>query len=248
MKKIFKALSLVLILMMMITLTSCKKENSKIKPADHQITADNFIYYDESHSKDDYVFIGYFDGDDKIYLEATADFKYSASYQPIYSKISKDGSVNVPNIVVKGKIFKGLFTEKMEKQDDGTEKMVIDDKGNPVLTRVTEITDEITKKGVLTVEFITYGNAGLIALVCIVIVFLMLALIWGIVSLFRFFPQKKVKTDDKTNKSQVIETKKVFTMADIKDDDMMAAALVATIDYHNETGENVRVVSVKQIG
>ena len=36
-------------------------------------------------------------------------------------------------------------------------------------------------------------------------------------------------------------------MEDIKDDDMMAAALVATIDYHEETGENVRVVSIKEI-
>ena len=35
---------------------------------------------------------------------------------------------------------------------------------------------------------------------------------------------------------------------DITDDDMMVATLVATIAYRNETHENVRVVSVKQIG
>mgnify|MGYP003291215999 CR=1 FL=1 len=34
---------------------------------------------------------------------------------------------------------------------------------------------------------------------------------------------------------------------DIKDEEMMAAALVATIDYHNETKKDVRVVSIKEI-
>ena len=43
------------------------------------------------------------------------------------------------------------------------------------------------------------------------------------------------------------KAEKALTMEDIKDDDMMAAALVATIDYHEETGENVRVVSIKEI-
>jgi hypothetical protein len=37
-------------------------------------------------------------------------------------------------------------------------------------------------------------------------------------------------------------------LEDIKDDDMMAAALVATIDYYEETKQDVRVVSIKQIG
>ena len=37
-------------------------------------------------------------------------------------------------------------------------------------------------------------------------------------------------------------------LEDIKDEDMMVAALVATIDYHEETKQDVRVVSIKQIG
>ena len=41
--------------------------------------------------------------------------------------------------------------------------------------------------------------------------------------------------------------KKAISLADIKDEEMMAAALVATIDYHEETKEDVRVVSIKEI-
>ena len=162
-------------------------------------------------------------------MKNSSSFVADEDYQPIYALKTADGSKSVPNIVLSGKRFAGLFTK------DGT--------------RVKQITKEIIDgNDYLTVKFINYADAGLIALVCIIIVFAMLILIWGVVSLFRFFPKKKTIEKVQTNKTQVIEPKKVFTMADIKDDDMMAAALVATIDYHNETDENVRVVSVKQIG
>ena len=60
---------------------------------------------------------------------------------------------------------------------------------------------------------------------------------------------KFVAPKEKPVQQQASATKaeKALTMEDIKDDDMMAAALVATIDYHEETGENVRVVSIKEI-
>lgn len=276
MKKIFKALSLVLILMMMITLTSCQKgkietvkpseDFAKLKDKNEKYNKDNIKgYIDIDSIKDDkkiYIYIiraiaktedgKFVDENGNVISDTDSKLEEKKYYIPsysldenkdengnaIYEGFNKDenkyipitlntkgGKVLVPNISIGGKIFKGLFNENDE--------------------RITEINPS---HYVLEAKFITYGDAGLIALVCIVIVFLMLALIWGIVSLFRFLPKKKVKTDDKANQSQVIETKKVFTMADIKDDDMMAAALVATIDYHNETGENVRVVSVKQIG
>ena len=42
---------------------------------------------------------------------------------------------------------------------------------------------------------------------------------------------------------------KKFSVEDIKDEDMMVAALVATADFIEETKKtDVRVVSVKQIG
>ena len=86
--------------------------------------------------------------------------------------------------------------------------------------------------------------------VCVLIVFLMLILLCLIVKGFKFIPQKKEAKPEPVAKPQPVVSapQKAFTMADIKDEDMMVAALVATIDYHNETNEDVRVVSVKQIG
>lgn len=89
------------------------------------------------------------------------------------------------------------------------------------------------------------GNACLIAIVCIIIVFLMLALLWGIVELFRLLPEPKKQTEPQVTPN--VQVRKAISMADIKDDDMMVAALVATIDYHNETKQDVRVVSIKEL-
>ena len=95
---------------------------------------------------------------------------------------------------------------------------------------------------------ITVGQAALVTVVCMVIVFLMLALLWGIVALFKFIPAKKEKA--KKEEAPVASqpaARPTIKMSDIKDEDMMVAALVATIDYHEEIKEDVRVVSIKEI-
>ena len=77
----------------------------------------------------------------------------------------------------------------------------------------------------------------------------MLILLCLIVSAFKYLPKKEEKKETVAKPQPVVSApQKAFTMEDIKDEDMMVAALVATIDYHNETNEDVRVVSVKQIG
>jgi hypothetical protein len=49
-------------------------------------------------------------------------------------------------------------------------------------------------------------------------------------------------------KPMVVESeKKKLSIEDIKDEDMMVAALIATIDYTNETKKDVRLVSIKQM-
>ena len=99
-------------------------------------------------------------------------------------------------------------------------------------------------------KYIEIGDAGIIVLICITVVFLMLVLLSVIVKAFKFIPNKKETKKESVSKPQPVVSapQKAFTMEDIKDEDMMVAALVATIDYHNETKEDVRVVSVKQIG
>ena len=95
----------------------------------------------------------------------------------------------------------------------------------------------------------TFSEACLVALVCIIIVFGMLALLWAVVSAFKLVvPKEKAVTKETKPAAVVVAPQKAFTAADIKDEDMMVAALVASIDYREETKENVRVVSVKQIG
>lgn len=96
---------------------------------------------------------------------------------------------------------------------------------------------------------ITFGEACLFALFSILVVFVILILITLIISLMA-----KLKISDKKEVKQVVKpveqpvvTRKTTKLEDIKDDDMMAAVLVATIDYANEIKEDVHLVSVREL-
>lgn len=80
------------------------------------------------------------------------------------------------------------------------------------------------------------------ALIAIAIVFVILIIIILCVNLLKLVNKKQEVA------SELVEVaKKAFTIEDITDEDMMAAALVATIDYASETKKDVRLVSIKQI-
>ena len=86
---------------------------------------------------------------------------------------------------------------------------------------------------------ISVGDALLIALVAILIVFLVLAVIifitWSL--------QKGMeKVDAKTN-ILPREENKILS----EDENAVAAALVATMEFYRETGKDVRIVSIKRI-
>ena len=90
-------------------------------------------------------------------------------------------------------------------------------------------------------------NDLLFSLVAIAIVFIVLALLVLIVSLMSKIKFKEAKKEAPA--TPVVAPQKKFTIDDIKDEDMMVAALVATADFIEETKKtDVRVVSVKQIG
>ena len=94
-------------------------------------------------------------------------------------------------------------------------------------------------------EKIEFTTGLLVALLAIAIVFSVLVLvIFCVKFLYVFFKNKKDKVEE------VIETPKapVVKSTEIKDEDMMVAALIATIDFNNETKEDARLVSIKQIG
>ncbi len=94
-------------------------------------------------------------------------------------------------------------------------------------------------------ENISFGRGVLFSLVAIALVFLILLIIIGCVYLMSLF-----KFKEKEEKPQVTnEVTKKLTIEDIKDEDMMVAALVATTMFVEETNEkDARLVSIKQIG
>ena len=83
------------------------------------------------------------------------------------------------------------------------------------------------------------GEAFLVALVAILIVFMVLA----IIILVTWAMQKGMeKIDAKTN-ILPREDNKILS----EDENAVVAALVATMEFYRETGKDVRVVSIKRI-
>lgn len=229
MKKVFKLLTLILIFALTLTTTSCgkKRENYSTQKIDDPLTTILAITEAKEKIGEDQTFVGLYK-DGVLYLENSIQLE-KGEYEII--TMSK-GNGSLPSLPDKdGGIFAGWYQTGEFK------------KGERVATVAQA--QAISGTTSLHVRYISYADAGLVSIVCIVIVFLMLALLWGIVSLFKFIAPKAKEEVKKT--PVVTAPQKAFTMDDITDDDMMAAALVATIDYHNETHENVRVVSIKEI-
>ena len=88
----------------------------------------------------------------------------------------------------------------------------------------------------------------LFSLIAIVIVFIILAALVACVTLL-----SKIKFKEEVKKPVAVKkatsANKKLTIEDIKDEDMMVAALIATAEHVEETKEkDARLVSIKQIG
>lgn len=236
MKKIYKLLALVLMSLLVVNLTSCTSDVSDLSYV--TFTSESTVG-DMSTEEQDFFGYFYFDENNKIgTLYLVGATIPTGKYEPVYLNKNDSG---LPSYAHRrnGLQFAGWYpTSDFE---NGTKFSS--------LSLAQSDADHIIYS-----KYITYADAGVVAIVCMVIVFIMLALLWGIVSLFKYI---KPKTTDespatplvnKVASANVNAQKSVLKLEDIKDDDMMAAALVATIDYHNETNEDVRVVSIKQIG
>ena len=91
---------------------------------------------------------------------------------------------------------------------------------------------------------INIGDGLFISLIAIVLVFVILYVIVLIVDLLHvIFKNKK---DVVVEEQQKVQVSKKST--EIKDEDMMVAALIATVEFNNETKEDAKLVSIKQIG
>lgn len=94
------------------------------------------------------------------------------------------------------------------------------------------------------------GTGTIYSIVAVIMVFAILLVIIGIMELiFRLTDMINLK---KTNNAPInVENENVSQSINhevvIEDDDMMAACLVASIDYRNETKKDVKVVSIKKL-
>ena len=231
MKKLFKLFILVITCLFVFSLTGCKKgtfENTATNEVQAGTVEDKVV--------EGKTFVGYY----------------------LFDETSKTGTLYLVGAEIPAGFYEEVYTEETKAdfalpdhghQRDGyyfagwyqSAEFV---NGQRVTTVSTADSDKV-----VCAKYINLADAGVVAIVCMAIVFLMLILLCLIVSMFKYLPNKKeVKTVAPAKAAPVAQPQKAFTMDDIKDEDMMVAALVATIDYHNETNEDVRVVSVKQIG
>ncbi len=241
MKKFIKIFSLFMVLAFAITVTSCavvknydeqKKSfptlgEAEIAELENTPKFIGYLYWNEEDPSSAVIFRHYSDVTTELKNKVVAIFsKDSDKSGDTYSLPKLASGLSI------GTNFKGWFVKDSDNN----------------ITRVTSVAD-LESNGIVYAEYIGYGESGLVVLVCMIIVFLMLALLWLIVSLFRYFAPKEEEHDETESVGvvPVVETRQPLKLEDIKDDDMMAAALVASIDYHNEIKEDVRVVSIKEI-
>lgn len=99
----------------------------------------------------------------------------------------------------------------------------------------------------LTLEITGFFDSLLMSVIAIAIVFIILELIVLTVNFTTYITSKFSKKEKEKEITKEAEKEEAFSMENIKDEDMMAAALVATIDYHNEIKKDVRVTNIKEI-
>ena len=96
------------------------------------------------------------------------------------------------------------------------------------------------------------SDGALVTLISILMVFVILLLIIGITTLIfkaigLFEMKKEIDEYKRTVEFPSKEETEEKPNIDIKDEDMMVAVLVASIDYQNEIKKDVRLVSVKEL-
>lgn len=93
----------------------------------------------------------------------------------------------------------------------------------------------------MTTIYFSFSEGISISIFSMLIVFLILFFISIVIESLKHIQIKEKK------QIQYEEVKKKLSIDDIKDDDMMVAALIASIDYQQVTKGNVQVVSIKEI-
>lgn len=93
----------------------------------------------------------------------------------------------------------------------------------------------------MTTIYTSFSEGLYITLFSIVIVFLILFLISLVIESLKHINKKENK------KSVTPKIKNTFSIEDIKDENMMVAALIASIEHQDKTKGDVRVLSIKEL-
>lgn len=114
------------------------------------------------------------------------------------------------------------------------------------------ISNELTSTDRLADQTMDLGTGALYAIISILMVFAILLIIIGVTTLvFKITGLWSIKKELETKKKEQLSIKdsiqEEIKTVEITDEDMMAAVLVASIDYQNEINKDVRLVSVKEI-
>ena len=98
----------------------------------------------------------------------------------------------------------------------------------------------------VNIKFVEACLFGLFSILVVFVILILITLIIALMAKLKITDKKEVKQVAKPVEQPVV-TRKTTKLEDIKDDDMMAAVLVATIDYANEIKEDVHLVSVREL-
>lgn len=219
MKKIVRIILLLVIFVNVILLTSCKEANYQ--------NLGGKTFAEVKQDNPDLIGV--------LRIRDVANVLYNAPsgkmyilYQSTFSSVLEDGEYELitssdgkyPSIKLKGLYFSGVY-----EISDGEYKRI----------------NDVNSQEIVLVRFISYSDAALMSLLCILIVFSILIIICLIVSLFKFKKTKQPAVVPQEVKKQRI------SLEDIKDPDMQVAAIVASIDYHTQIKKDVRIVSIREI-
>ena len=195
MKKVIRFISMFIVLTFTLVISGCKEERPTFDKKNFTENGEVVV-----EVKEGYTFVGYLknDIDNKtavLYLPGSTIPQ--GEYEIIFvedSKVNQTTKVySYPEIANDGLTFAGWYTTNDFQKG----------------TRVS--TNNNQSANILYARYITFSDACLVALVCILIVFLMLALLWGVVSLFKYLAPKtsNEKVNTKENNT-IVNTPKSF--------------------------------------
>ena len=101
--------------------------------------------------------------------------------------------------------------------------------------------------GIDGAAFHQYGQGGAIAIVSVVMVFVILLLIIVLTEAIGNAINKATPVAEAATESTAPAATSAASPLNINDEDATVAALVASIDYRNETKKNIQVISVREV-